>query len=61
MTYQGSFTTQQDILLYQQPQPQQPAREKPWDPHPEVGLIFKNIHKDYVFITTYLLRNTDVI
>ena len=41
MTYQGSFTTQQDILVYQQPQPQQPAREKPWDPHPEVNQSFK--------------------
>ena len=38
MTYQESFTTQyEDILVYEQPQPQQSPRDKAWDPHPEVN------------------------
>ena len=39
MTYQGSFTTQQDILVYQEPQPQQPI-QKPYNPHPGVSHVF---------------------
>ena len=39
MTYQGSFTTPQDIYVYQEPQPQQPI-QKPYNPHPGVSLIF---------------------
>ena len=46
MTYQESFTTQyEDILVYEQPQPQpqQSPRDKPWDPHPEVKKFYANI------------------
>ena len=40
MTYQESFTSQyQDILVYEQPQPQQSPRDKAWDPHPEVNYV----------------------
>ena len=39
MTYQGSFTTQQDIYVYQEPQPQQPI-QKPYNPHPGVSHVF---------------------
>ena len=42
MTYQESFTTQyEDILVYEQPQPQQSPRDKAWDPHPGVSYPFK--------------------
>ena len=50
MTYQGSFTTTQDIYVYQEPQPQQPI-QKPYNPHPGVSLIFLviNIFSLYFF------------
>ena len=47
MTYQGSFTTPQDIYVYQEPQPQQPI-QKPYNPHPGVSLIFLAI---YIFVS----------
>ena len=45
MTYQGALTTQQDILVYQQPQPQQPSpqqpfQQQPFNPHPGVNIIY---------------------
>ena len=52
MTYQGSFTTPQDIYVYQEPQPQQPI-QKPYNPHPGVSLIFLVIN---IFFLCFSLR-----
>ena len=53
MTYQGSFTTPQDIYVYQEPQPQQPI-QKPYNPHPGVSLIFLVIN---IFFLCFFYRN----
>ena len=51
MTYQGSFTTPEDIYVYQEPQPQQPI-QKPYNPHPGVSLIFLVINICFsIFLT----------
>ena len=52
MTYQGSFTTQQDIYLYQEPQPQQPI-QKPYNPHPGVSHVFALIK---ILVSNFLLE-----
>ena len=52
MTYQGSFTTPQDIYVYQEPQPQQPI-QKPYNPHPGVSWIFLVIN---IFVSIFFVQ-----
>ena len=60
MTYQGSFTTPQDIYVYQEPQPQQPI-QKPYNPHPGVSLIFLVINIFFLYLKSTFFTGIDSI